>query len=108
MNRIADVIAADPNNSKYIKTDPNTGAIMLQAPGGMMTSPTPEQLEHVKQLKDYIFNDVDMPAVSHGPSGGQNSQLPPPQQRVVGRQYIMGNGKPGIWTGKGFTAVTGQ
>ena len=105
-NRVADLIAADPENSKYIKTDPNTGAIMLQAPGGTFSSPTPEQLAHVKVLRDYIYGpEVGQPSASHPQTPmnqnplaqGQNT-LPPPEKRVVGQTYTMGNGKPGIWS----------
>jgi len=36
------------------------------------------------------------------------NQLPVPEQREIGKTYTMGNGQPGIWTGKGFKPATGS
>jgi hypothetical protein len=51
------------------------------------------------------------PAQNAGPNqtqpqgGNQSVKDVPPEKRVVGQTYIMGNGKPGIWSGIGFKAV---
>lgn len=99
--RAQELIAADPNNKKYLSIDPTTGAYMINPPSGGMFGgdATPEQLAHAKYLRDYIYGNTP---------GGPTNQLPPPEKRVVGQIYTMGNGKPGKWTGKGFIAAEGQ
>lgn len=94
-NRAKEVVSADPNNAKWIRTDPTTGGIMIVPPsnGIFGGEATPEQLAHAKYLRDYIMNGV---GASPNGSSQPNSTLPPPEHRKIGMKNP--NNPNAIWT----------
>lgn len=107
-NKIREAIARNPEWAKYI--NPETGTVApVGAGASMWGSDTGLTAEERNKILDYIYGPSGSTPNNARPQGETEtaptttkSQLPPPEQRVIGREYIMGNGQPGIWNGRAF------
>jgi hypothetical protein len=73
-----------------------------------ITDTTESKINADKTGKVTTHTRVIKPKVAGGVNQSDNTPLPlvPPDKRIIGKIYMMGNGKPGKWMGSGFVSVS--
>lgn len=119
-NRINEMINRNPAWREFI--NPETGMVAPIGAGGNSWLGRPGLDEKTRQtIIDQLYGPASTtpapvvqppPTVPTTPTTPSNmtpnvqvvgtAQQVPAEQRQVGKSYTMGNGKPGIWTGRGF------
>jgi hypothetical protein len=125
----------NPELRPFIKWGPGANDFSIQQAGrNFMGTPTGPNMDQTKKIADAIYGNnvttgttldlkppVNSPNMGTQPlsagapepnaghpnqnTGMQSAKEVPPQQRVPGQVYLMGNGQPGKWMGTHFEAV---